>query len=408
MAQIRPPAAAPFALLGALLAGCQPPPVPHPARLAERPVASRSTRDSMAEVVTGLRRVVVIRGADPVLYRLDDRMRHYLVPGTSIAVADGGRIVWTRGFGVQSKDRRAEVTPHTLFQAASISKVLTATATLRLVDRGVLALDQDVNRYLTSWQVPESELTRTEKVTLRRILSHSAGLNGFSVGGYAPGEPLPTLPQILDGLPPAKTPAIRVQSVPGAQSRYSGGGVTIEQLLLEDVTHEPFAALLQRLVLSPLDMQDSVFAPSRPQALEARAALGYDATGEPAVRTAHVEMAAAGLWSTPSDLLKWAIEITAARDGRSERVLSRAMASAMLARQIGMFGLGPALAGEGPAFHFLHAGWNDGFHAEVVYFPGSGRGACVMLNGDGGRPMVEEILYAVAAAYGWPDFAPAN
>lgn len=333
MPQPRPIAASLLALLGSLLAGCQSPAVPHPAGPSPDPGTAQSVRDPAAEVLTGLRRVVAIRGTDPPLYRLDDRMRYFLVPGVSIAVADGGRIVWARGFGVQAKDTGADVTPHTPFQAASISKVVTATATLGLVDRGVLALDEDVNRSLISWHVPENELTRTEKVTLRRILSHSAGLNGFSVGGYAPGEPLPTLAQILDGLPPAKTLAIRVQSVPGARVALLGGGVTILQLLLEDVTHEPFSTLLQRLVLGPLDMQDSVFALSRPMGLEARAALGYDAIGEPAVRTAHVEMAAAGLWSTPSDLLKWAIEIAAASDGHSGPVLSRAMASAMLTRQ---------------------------------------------------------------------------
>ena len=298
--------------------------------------------------------------------------------------------------------------PSTPFQAASISKVVTATATLRLVDNGKLALDDNVNHYLKSWQVPDGPLTASEKVTLRRILSHSSGLGGHSVAGYSASEAFPSLPVILDGEQPAKTAAIRVEAVPGSVSRYSGGGVTVEQLLLTDVTGRPFANLAADLVLRPLHMVDSSFVQPLPPALRARAASAHDAAGRVLGDMLYPQAAAAGLWTTPTDLARWAIAIAdaAAAEPRSKPILSRATARAMLATQKAPFGLGPYLEGNTRAFHFGHEGWNEGFHAEVVYFPATGQGAAVMVNGDGGRPLVREILYAIAAEYQWPALAP--
>jgi CubicO group peptidase (beta-lactamase class C family) len=364
-------------------------------------VLSACRQDPGARALAALPSVVAVDGAPPPLRRLQDRMRDLHLPGASVAVAEGGRIVWARGFGVRAGDQPVE--PSTPFNAASISKLGAALTTLTLVAGGQLSLDQDVNRYLRSWKVPESSFTATQEVTLRRILSHSAGTTGYMVDDFPEGAPLPALPDLLDGK--TKTPAVRVDAVPGTLCRYSGGGVTIEQLLLADVSGVPFADLAWARVLAPLGMTDSSYAQPLPPAMRARAAVAHDAAGRPLPLALYPASAAAGLWSTPRDLLKLAIAIADARAGRSA-ILPRALAEQMLTAQKGPFGLGPYLEGEGHAFNFGHGGWNDGFHSELVYFPETGQGAAVMVNGDGGRPLVREILYALAAAYHWPALAP--
>jgi CubicO group peptidase (beta-lactamase class C family) len=208
----------------------------------------------VARVLGGLRPTVEAVGRPAVRWTLAERMAHYRVPGASVAVIADGRVAWARAAGVKAAGGSTaadSVTPATLFQAASISKPVTATAALRLVDRGALALDADVNRYLTGWKVPASPLTAREKVTVRRLLSHTAGLTVHGFPGYAPDAAVPTLAQVLDGRPPANTEPVRVDAVPGTLARYSGGGYVVLQQLLSDVTGQPFAALMESLVLGP-------------------------------------------------------------------------------------------------------------------------------------------------------------
>lgn len=333
-------------------------------------------------------------------------MAHYNVPGVSVAVFEGGKLAWARGFGVKKAGGESPVTAETIFQAASISKPVTATATLRLVDRKELSLDADVNTFLTSWKVPENPFTVKEKVTLRRILTHSACTNIHGFPGYAASAPLPTITQILDGQPPSNTPAIRVLAVPGSNTRYSGGGVTIEQLVLSDHTHKAFPSLMQELVLAPANMTHSTFEQPLSLAKKADAATAHDVAGVPVLGGAHVypEMAAAGLWSTPSDLLAWAHAISASR--AHDGLLTADTATQMLTSDKSPFGLGPMVEGKGRALHFGHQGEDEGFLGEVIYFPETEQGAAVMVNGGGGRPLLREVLYAIAAEYRWPDVAP--
>ncbi len=372
------------------------------------PSGSETTDAAIARVTAGLRPGAVAKGRPPTSFRLAERMEHYHVPGVSIAVVDSGRIAWARGFGVKEVGTVDSVTATTLFQAASISKPVAATAMLRLVEEGRLDLDTPVNRYLTSWKVPENAFTAREPVTLRRIVSHSAGLTVHGFPGYAAGEPLPTVPQILDGAPPANTAPVRVDTLPGAISRYSGGGVTVEQLLMTDVTGEPFPELMKRLVLDPAGMARSTYEQPLPEQRRGEEAAGYRSDGTPIEGRWHTypEMAAAGLWTTPTDLLKWAMAITAARDGAPDGLLSQEMAREMLTPQKGDFGLGPGLGGTGSGFHFGHGGANEGFRCQLIYFPETGQGAAVMTNGDGGGGLAQEILLAVASEYGWSDYGP--
>ena len=328
-------------------------------------------------------------------FNLAARMAHWRVRGVSVAVIDDCRVVDARGFG-EATAAGVPVTPATLFQAASISKPVTAVAALRLAETGGVSLDADVRGVLRQWTLPG-----TAWVTLRGLLGHAAGVGGHGFPGYARGAALPTLAQLLDGAAPANTPPIRVETPAGAW-RYSGGGYEIAQAVLEDASGEPFAALAERLVLAPAGMRDSAFdqplAPDR----DGRAATGFDARGRPLPGgwRVHPELAAAGLWTTPADLARFAIGVAASM--RGERgLLSPERARAMLARGSGDWGLGVALGPAGGTRRFGHAGANAGFTSEFVLYPDACRGAVVMTNADRGQPLIAEVLRAISDAYAW-------
>jgi len=336
--------------------------------------------------------------------RLLDRMAYYHVPGVSIAVINDNRIEWAKGYGVLEAGTNAPVTPDTLFQAASIAKPVVAVAALHHVEQGLIDLDADVNRYLVSWQVPENEFTAQEKVTLRRLLSHSAGMTIHGFRGYAQGEAVPTLQQVLDGAPPANSPPIRVDLVPGTRFRYSGGGYMVVQQLLEDVTGQPFPQMVRDTVLEPWGMDDSTLESPLPEELEAIAASGHRANGAPIPGRWHTypEMGAGGsMWSTPSDVARFAIAVMDAYAGRSNSVLSPEMAREMLTPQIESHGLGPAVLDDGgDRFYFVHDGANDGYKTVLAAYPERGQGVVVMTNADSGDALWHEIVNSVSAEYG--------
>jgi CubicO group peptidase (beta-lactamase class C family) len=362
----------------------------------------------LARAVAALRPAVEIQGRPEQRWSLAERMAHYKVPGISVAIISGGKIVWAGGFGVKEVGTNDSVTASTLFQAASISKPVTATGMLRLVSQGKLALDTNVNRYLKSWQLPDNKFTTTEKVTLRRIASHSAGLTVHGFPGYEAGTPVPSVVQVLNGTKPANTAAVRVDTFPGAISRYSGGGTTIEQLVMTDVTGEQFPALMKRLVLDPAGMTSSTYEQPLPESRWPEAAKAYRGDGTMVKGQFHTypEMAPAGLWTTPTDLARWALAIAAARAGADTTLLPRAMVDQMLTVQKGTFGIGPSVEGSGRAFRFGHGGANEGYRANLLYYPEAGVGIAVMTNSDVGDDLFSELQYAIAAEYDWPDFAP--
>jgi CubicO group peptidase (beta-lactamase class C family) len=329
------------------------------------------------------------------------------VPGVSIAVINNGAIEWAKGYGVTETGTSTAVTPRTLFQAASISKSVTALAALRLVEQGRLALDEDVNVKLKSWKVPENEFTGTEKVTLRRLLSHTAGLTVHGFAGYPADAPMPTLVQVLDGTKPANNDPVRVDVLPGKIWRYSGGGYAVAQQLMMDVTGRPFPALLVELAFKPVEMEDSTYEQPLPDARRGAAAGGHTSDGKllPGRYHTYPEMAAAGLWTTPTDLAKFLLEIERARRGGST-VLSQTVAREMTTAQKPGYGLGLSLSGDGEAVTFGHGGSNEGFTCEMRAFFEGDRGAVVMTNGDRGGFLAGEVLRAIAREYGWPAFKP--
>jgi len=333
---------------------------------------------------------------------IERRMAELEVPGASVAVIRDSEIDWARGFGLADVEGRVAVDTGTLFQAASISKSVAAVAALRLVEERGLDLDSAVNELLVSWHVPDHDLGAGGPVTLRQLLSHTGGLSVHGFRGYAPGEPIPSLAQILDGAPPANSDAVRVTIAPGTRFSYSGGGYTVLQLVMTEVTGEDFDTLARRAVLDPLDMQASTYRQPLPEELLDRAAVGYRADGRAVEEKRHVypEQAAAGLWTNPSDLARFLIEIQRSLDGSSNRVLSREMTERMLTEVAGRYGLGFALPDD-PTPIFGHGGTNEGFHCLMLATRAGGEGIVVMTNGDNGPRLHAELVAAVRRVYGW-------
>jgi CubicO group peptidase (beta-lactamase class C family) len=315
------------------------------------------------------------------------------VRGVSLAIIKDGRIALARAYGVVDDSTRAPVTTSTLFQAGSVSKPVAALGALHLVENGTLALDADVNAKLRSWKVPDGPFTSAEKVTLRRLLSHTAGLNVHGFPGYDVAGPVPSLTQVLDGASPTNTAPIRVDTTPGAIWRYSGGGFTVMQQLVIDVTGETFPQFMQRAVLDPIGMTNSTFEQPLPSARAALTASGYYTDGTPVRGRWHVypEMAAAGLWTTPTDLARFAIEIQKTLGGRGSGVVSQATARQYVTEQKNGYGLGVGVRGTGATLRFSHGGRDEGFDAFLAAGAESGDGVVIMMNANDNSPLQPRI-----------------
>ena len=362
------------------------------------PAGAQSAADRADRMVRSL--IHTGSGVDTAArFTVDQEMARLHVTGASVAVVAGGKVVWARGFGAKEAGTAAKVDSTTLFLAGSISKSVFATAVMSLVDRGTLPLDSNVNALLTSWRLPESRFTEKEKVTLRRILSHQAGLTVWGFPGYDADKPVPTVPQLLDGASPANTPAVRNDTIPGARWLYSGGGYTVAQLAATDVTGEPFPALMKRLVLGPTGMSRSTYENPLPASRVGEAASGHEKPDTAVHGKWHVypEMAAAGLWTTASDLARWGIAVMRSYRGERAPLLSAAVAREMLRPQTALprtgpgaaqpgvwWGLGVQLAGSARTFNFSHGGRDEGFVASVVFYPELDVGLVVLTNSTNG------------------------
>ena len=358
-------------------------------------------------VESGLLPAIIIKNDPHQTHSLTERMAALHVPGVSIAVIHNGKIEWAKGFGVATMGG-VPITPETLFQAGSISKPVAAMAALRLVQQGKLSLDADVNTMLKSWKLPATPIAEGKPVTLRELLTHTGGTTVHGFPGYAADAPVPTLVQVLDGEKPANTPAIRVEATPGTKWNYSGGGFTIMQQILVDVTNQPFPKLLQDTVLSPIGMTHSTYQQPLPAGLKSLAATPYDFQEKPIPGGAHTypEMAAAGLWTTPSDIARYAIEVETSLQGKSNHVLSQAMTREMLTAGMGHWGLGLEIGGSASNPYFSHGGVNEGFESIFLAYEQGGDGAVVMTNAQGGSALADEVMHSIAVEYGWPDDRP--
>lgn len=346
------------------------------------------------------------------------RMEVYKAPGVSMAVINDGAIEWARGFGVLEAGDTARVSEQSIFQAASVSKYVTAILVLHLVDRNRLDLDADVNRYLKSWKVPDGEFTRNRKVTLRYLLSHQAGMPNVDNITQEEGESEATLAQILGGRKPALTPPAVPGWEPGSRWSYSNIGYTVIQLLLEDVTGKPFPQLAEEVLFRPLGMNSSSFSYPLPEAWRRREAWPHDSSGQP--RTPEQDGVArtmGGLLTTPTDVAMLTLEIMRAHQGAQNRIISPETARLLVTRQIGVpmealglplsNGLGIFIDDTTDEACFLHTGHNrPGTTFVIVAYPALGKGAVIGVNGNVGDRLYLEIIAAVAREYDWPSGQP--
>jgi CubicO group peptidase (beta-lactamase class C family) len=327
------------------------------------------------------------------------------VPGLSIAVVKDFKIHWAKAYGVADAETGRLLKTETRFQAASITKPVTAFAAMRLVQAHRLYLDADINTMLRSWHVPTSELTRDQPVTPRSLFSHTSGADdGFGFPGYEPGMPLPTIVQILDGLPPSNVGKVTFARPPFEAYKYSGGGFLIMQLALTELSGRPFAQFMQSTVFAPLQMADSSCEPASTVADLDRTALAHDAQGRRMGAVWHVypEQAAACLWTTPSDLARFIIEIQTALRGPRGKVLNQQTAREMITPVgVGRYGIGLIIDQRGEGWYFSHGGSNWGYRAWMIGHVRKGYGVVIMTNGDNGLAVMNQVADRVFAAYNW-------
>ena len=343
------------------------------------------------------------QGHDP--FTLKQIMEKYRVPGVSIAVIKDFAIHWTKGYGVADVSSGAPVTPETMFQAASISKPVSAMAVLRAVQEGKLSLDQDINTILKSWQLPTGDFTREHAVTLRTLLSHTSGLgDGFGFPGYHPKDALPTVVQILNGEKPSNTGKIFMERPPFTAIKYSGGGTVVVQLALTEVIGKPFPQILKEWVLDPVGMTNSAYEQPLSSERDKQAARAHSGRGQAMDAKWHIypELEAAGLWTTPSDLARLAIEVQKSLWGKSNRVLSTAIVKEMVTPVgVGDFAIGFGVTKQGQGWYFGHGGSNWGFQCDLSAHRLKGYGVVIMTNADSGGAVISELRARVAAAYNW-------
>ncbi len=345
---------------------------------------------------------------------LDDFIRSQMqkrgIPGLSLAIIQDGKILKAQAYGFIDKDGKVPVTTNTLFQAGSVSKSVAAMGALYLVEQHKLSLDEDVNVKLQSWKIPDNEFTTDKKVTLRGILSHTAGLTVHGFPGYPVDAKIPSVVQVLDGTAPANTPPVRVDFVPGSRWRYSGGGYTVMQQLMVDVTGAAFPEFMKNNVLSPLGMKNSSYQQPLPPELAKMTATGHYNNRSLVEGRWHIypEMAAAGLWTTPSDLARFAIGIQSAYAGKSESVLSLSMTRQMLTDQKNRDGLGVFLQGDSTTLRFGHNGRDEGFDALLTASVDKGQGIVIMINANDNSHMMGRIVDFIADYYHWDGFPVKN
>ncbi len=364
------------------------------------------TPDKIKMVETRLIPTVYFEG--DATWTIEERMKHYGVPGVSLAVINNHKIEWVKTYGVVDKETQEPVTKQTLFQAGSISKPVAAYGALKMVEQNKMDLDEDINTYLHSWKLPDSEFTAEKKVALKHLLNHSGGLTVHGFWGYSPDLKVPTLIEVLNGVPPANSDPIFVDKTPEESFRYSGGGYTILQQMMIDIEKKSFPELMDQLVLNPLAMNNSTYDQPLSEKQLKMAATGYLPNGEMTRGKRHTypEMAAAGLWTTAEDLAKFAVNIQDALRGENTVVVSQQMANKMLTPFVEEYvGLGIFLNKRKNQTYFGHGGWDEGFSSELMAHKNKGYGVVVLTNSN--HPdFINELIKSVAIAYEWTDFVP--
>ncbi|MEM9680576.1 MAG: serine hydrolase domain-containing protein [Bacteroidota bacterium] len=388
----------PFLLFLTILTNCN--------DTSEKEKEQQLLNERIARIEDGVQSVLEIQMGDSTIvnyYNIEDRMKELEIPGLSIAVMYNGEVEWAKGYGMADSSENRKVTSKTLFQAGSISKPVAATRAHQLTEEGKMSLDNNVNDYLTSWKLPDTTFTENEKVTLRRMLNHTAGLTIWGFPGYSRTDTIPSVTDILDGK--GNTGAVRVYKEPGGDWQYSGGGYTIMQLMVTDTDNKAFEDTMQEHVLNPLGMTSSTYENPLPEKYHGLAATGYLRDGSAVEGKWHIypEMAAAGLWTTPSQLVLWSGEIQdILQTQRNDGILKAETVNEMLTGNDDDQGLGPYVV----EHIFGHGGADEGFRAELKAWKELPITVAIMSNSDNGGRIFDEVFLSIAKEYDLPGIEP--
>jgi CubicO group peptidase (beta-lactamase class C family) len=363
---------------------------------------SKAVNEQIARVETNLSGGLVIDGK---LYSLSERMKHYNVAGLSVAVIDNYQIVWAKGYGYADKKEGRKVTANTMFEPGSISKSLNAVGILHLAQQGKLDLYQDINQYLGNWKFPYDTVSHGKKITTAQLLSHTAGLGVHGFPGYHRDSAIASVTDILDGRAPSNTEAVRSVAEPGTGPRYSGGGTLITQQMLTDLTKQPYEQYMYEHVLRPLGMTNSSY--NQPPAVSQRKnlATGYKSNGNEVQGKYFVypEKAAAGLWTTPTDICKYIVEMQQAYQGKSSKVLNQEMVKLHVTPYKNDVAMGTFLQNRNGEKYFVHSASNEGFMGYFLAGLTNGKGVALFVNSEDGYVLLE-LLNSIAVVYNWEGF----
>jgi CubicO group peptidase (beta-lactamase class C family) len=337
---------------------------------------------------------------------IDERMAKYNIKGLSIAVIHNYKIAWAKGYGWADVEEKKPVTTQTLFEPGSISKTLNAVGILKLVQDKKLDLNTDINTYLTSWKFPYDSISKSKKITLTHILTHHGGLSVHGFPGHDIKGPIPTIYEVLDGKQPSFTPAVRSEFEPDLKFQYSGGGTSISQVILTDITKQAYEVWMFDNVLKPIGMLNSTYAQPPSKEKQILCASAYNRDGTAVQNKFHVypEQAAAGLWMTPSDLANYIIDMQLAYKGNASKVLNADMVKLHLTPyRNSEAAMGTFIQNLDGAKYFEHSAGNDGFCGEFIGSLEDGNGVVIFLNTDNFK-IIPEIVNSVAKAYQWKNY----
>lgn len=363
---------------------------------------SKAVNEQIARVEASLSTGLVIDGK---LYSLAERMKHYNVQGLSVAVIDNYKIVWAKGYGYADKKENRKVTTNTMFEPGSISKSLNAVGILLLAQQGKLDLYQDINQYLVNWKFPYDTVSHGKKITTAQLLSHTAGLSIHGFPGYQRDSVIAAVTDILDGRAPSNTEAVRSLAEPGKEPRYSGGGILITQQMLTDLTKQRYEQYMYEHVLRPLGMTNSSYNQPPSVAQSKNLATGYKSNGKevPGKYFVYPEKAAAGLWTTPTDICKYLVEMQLAYNGKSSKLLNQEMVKLHVTPYKNDVAMGTFLQNRNGEKYFVHSAGNEGFTGYFLAGLTNGKGVALFANSDDGYVLLE-LLNSIALVYNWAGF----
>ncbi len=368
--------------------------------LAEKPIDTQ-----IAEIEKGLLPVNIFEGEE--VYQLEDRMKFYKVPGLSITVIKDFKIQWTKTYGVANFKLQNPVTGKTLFRPGSLSKGVAALTALSLIQKGMFKLDDDANKLLTSWKIPENKFTKNTVVTPALLMNHSSGAMHHYGGDYY-RDKFPTITQVLNGAPPSSHKPTIIDHEPGTRFLYSNPGYAILQQIIEDVTKKPIYVVAKKNIFDKLGMKQTTFENPLPLELENNTSAGHRGYSVlPGKRRYMANIAAGGLWTTSDDYAKFVIELQKSWHGKSNKVISQDLTREMLSPHVSKeYGFGVFMRNIGKEKYFGHLGDNSGFIAGFISHISDGYGTVILTNSRNSAELIREINKSIAKYYDWAEFVP--